>query len=54
MTVNPQPSLGIIFENSFKVRNSKKQIALKCNEMFMTSNLIINGIYIMLHYVTFD
>lgn len=51
MTVNPQPSPGIIFENSFKVRNSKKQIVLKCNEMFMISNLIINGIYITLHYV---
>ena len=51
MTVNPQPSPGIIFENSFRVRNSKKQIVLKCNEMFMISNLIINGIYITLHYV---
>lgn len=41
MAVSPQQSPGTVFENSFKVRNSKKQIVLKCNEMFMISNLIM-------------
>lgn len=51
MAMSPQQSQGTVLENSFKVRNSKKQIVLECGDMFMISNFIINGIYIMFHYV---